>query len=333
MAQSRKVRGILPIGPGRFEVRAHGVNPKTGKPRKLRRYHGTEDAPATLASAVVFQQRLRDEITGGVEVKRARVTLATYARTWIERGRDKGRRRSTRVSQAYVIELHVKPWLGDYFMDAITPSDVETWLHAMATRTDNPREQPDDEHPDRDGRYDPVTIDLWLQKLRALVAAYYKEFRLGASPLVDVERPRAETPRPRPDKALTAEDAGRLLEHCRETRPQWHALLYLGLTTGARIGELTALRWVDVDWGQQAILIHRSQVQGHEGPTKTGEPRVSPLTDEMGAVLRAHRQRLADEAYSAPVLVDPGALRCERGGCGRRFKRPRIVRHPSVLTF
>jgi integrase len=69
---------------------------------------------------------------------------------------------------------------------------------------------------------------------------------------------------------LSEDERTRLLAACRGARwPKMYALVLLGLTTGARKGELLGLRWQDVDFAQ-ALL--------HIPTTKNGDPKALPLT-------------------------------------------------------
>ncbi|MBO0824799.1 MAG: site-specific integrase [Actinobacteria bacterium] len=75
----------------------------------------------------------------------------------------------------------------------------------------------------------------------------------------------------------------------------WHVLAH----TGARRGEMLALRWKDIDLDAATVSIRRSagvvRTAGEsagvvEGDTKSGKPRVVDLDPGTVAVLRAHRK-------------------------------------------
>lgn len=70
----------------------------------------------------------------------------------------------------------------------------------------------------------------------------------------------------------------RLLDACRASSwPRLYALVLMALTTGARKGELTALKWRDVDL-EHAVA--------YCGRTKNGDPKVLPLTPALVDTLR-----------------------------------------------
>lgn len=69
---------------------------------------------------------------------------------------------------------------------------------------------------------------------------------------------------------LSDAERERLLQACKGARwPRLYALVLLGLTTGARRGELLGLRWADLDLARGVA---------HVAKTKNGDPRTLPLT-------------------------------------------------------
>jgi integrase len=70
----------------------------------------------------------------------------------------------------------------------------------------------------------------------------------------------------------TPGEVARLLESVAESDTALHLYLTLAATTGARRGQLLALRWIDVDLVVGALSIQRAVVEGPDGrvlvPTK-----------------------------------------------------------------
>lgn len=81
----------------------------------------------------------------------------------------------------------------------------------------------------------------------------------------------------------------------------------LAAITGARRGELCALRWSDVDWSRRTLTIARSLTvtvvdkQMTEGPTKTHQRRDIAIDEAVGALLA--RRRTEQEGYAETVGV------------------------------
>jgi integrase len=67
--------------------------------------------------------------------------------------------------------------------------------------------------------------------------------------------------------------------------PQDAAIITVAAFTGLRLGELRALRWQDVDFAKQTVIVRGSYTHGQAGPTKSGKVRSVPLIDRAGRAL------------------------------------------------
>jgi integrase len=108
--------------------------------------------------------------------------------------------------------------------------------------------------------------------------------------------------RKRADRFWAPEQAAAFLEANRDSR--WFPLWALALDTGARRGELSALRWseLDLDAGTVTIKASRTSLAADPdevGPTKTGEKRTVDLDPRTVAALRAHLRRQAEDRLRA----------------------------------
>jgi integrase len=114
------------------------------------------------------------------------------------------------------------------------------------------------------------------------------------------QRPK-HTPRKLADRFWSPDEAQRFLDATRDDRlwPLW----CLALDSGARRGELAALRWdaLDLDAGVMTIKASRthSGTRVVEGPTKNGHERRVHLDPRTVRALRAHRRRQAEERLAA----------------------------------
>jgi len=76
-------------------------------------------------------------------------------------------------------------------------------------------------------------------------------------------------------------------------------IVRLASATGARRGEILALRWADIDWAQSRIRIERSLFQTRDRvdfkPTKTRQARVVALPASLLEYLRLHRQKQEED--------------------------------------
>jgi len=115
-----------------------------------------------------------------------------------------------------------------------------------------------------------ATVNRYHVALGALYSWAIRRRRLPkgfGNPCQGVERQREPTGRVR---FLSDEERARLLEACRASKWQrLYCLVLLALTTGARRGELMALRWRDIDLERGVAYVHDS---------KNEDRRVLPLT-------------------------------------------------------
>lgn len=107
----------------------------------------------------------------------------------------------------------------------------------------------------------------------------------------DVTPPRVPPPEIRP---FTEDEAKRFLQASRGDR--YHALYVLGITTGARLGELCGLYWSDLDLERGHMQIQRSLVTGagghtFESPKTSNSTRAVTLSMTASNALRAHQER------------------------------------------
>jgi integrase len=122
----------------------------------------------------------------------------------------------------------------------------------------------------------PGTVNRELDTLKSILSKAVEWKYLVDSPARGVKRFRVQNRRTR---ILSADEQSRLLDAC-ERMPKLQALLKLALITGARIGELLALRWEDCQDGYLTFW-----------DTKNGKVRRIPITDTIAALL-ASRPRI-----------------------------------------
>jgi integrase len=113
----------------------------------------------------------------------------------------------------------------------------------------------------------------------------------------EVSPPKVQQPEIRP---LSLEEAKRFIAAAEGDR--YEALFVLGLTSGARWGELTGLYWSDLDLERRAMHIQRSLVSGYGGhtfdtPKTKGSRRSVGLTIKATDALIRHRDRMREEGH------------------------------------
>lgn len=122
---------------------------------------------------------------------------------------------------------------------------------------------------------------------------------IAFNPMESAQKPRLPAPDPNPP---TSEEAARIVAAAWAEDVDWGLLVWMALVTGARRGEVLALRWENVDLAIGVLTIRHS-VSEQRGTTtikgtstvkgtKTHQSRRISLDAETVALLIGHRQQV-----------------------------------------
>lgn len=147
--------------------------------------------------------------------------------------------------------------------------------------------------------------------------------KLEGNPIDHVSLP--ASPRAR-ERRLSEGELISLLEALRSTRNRWiEPALRFAVATGLRRGELLAMKWSDIVPDQRLLVVPQ---------TKTGEPRVIPLTAAAMAVLGTLSKQEHDDRVFA---LSANALRIGWKRVTRRAKIENLrfhdLRHEAISRF
>jgi len=159
---------------------------------------------------------------------------------------------STNRETKSLIEHHLKPHLGHLQVAKLTTADIDDfYAHLRRAGGSEGRSL-------AAGTVHRVHVVLH----RALAQAVRWEWT-WVNPASDASPPRYAPPEIR---SPSAEDVRALIAAASETDPALGTFFLLGATTGARRGELLALRWRDIDLDGAALSFQRPLVEGNAGP-------------------------------------------------------------------
>jgi integrase len=109
----------------------------------------------------------------------------------------------------------------------------------------------------------------------------------------------------------TVEEVRKLINAAEGRNPVLAALIMLAALTGARRGELCALRWTDVDLDAGTVRIARSMLdlpgRVEEKATKTHQERVLALGQAGRELLKLHRDQVLSWAQAGEVFLAANA--------------------------
>ena len=270
--------------------------------RRMRRYvsgHTSAEAGRRLREAIAAAHR---ETTAAESP-----TLAWWAERWLASVAHRVRPATAR-SYRQTIVGHVLPALGSWPLAELRSSDVERWTDSLAERG-----------------MAPSTVALARRVLAACLADAERDGYAPRNAARLAHAPRVEGTSRR--RALTAAEARHLLDVAQDD-PETALLVTMALGTGARVGELLALDWSDVDLDAGIVTIHGSRSRTGVGPPKTRRGnRTVMLPPFAVATLRAEDRRdgpIIATADGRPLIPERAgerwrALRARAGLDGLRF--------------
>lgn len=187
----------------------------------------------------------------------------------------------------WMIDRYVAPALGRTRLSRLRASDLDG-LYARLRQRGGQGGRP----------LAPKTVRYVHAICHRALAQAVKWGWLTANPAASATPPRL------PRRAVPATETSavvQILAAAEQQDPDFGACLRLAAATGARRGELCALRWADVDLKGANLTIARSVVHGDDGlvekgSTKTGAARRIALDAGTVEVLETHRIRCEERA-------------------------------------
>lgn len=243
--------------------------------RRLKTFSRKKEADAFAAMAHV-------EVREGVHIAdSASVTVKVAADMWLTSAEAAGLERSTLAQYDQHVRLHIKPFLGETKLSALTIPTIRAF-------EDRLREE---------GR-SPAMIRKILVSLGTLVADAQERGLAVRNPVRDLRVRRGGKERraerrqkgklkvgvdiPRPDeiKAIVGALSGR-----------WRPLLLTAIFTGLRASELRGLRWADVDLERRELRVEQRADRFNEigAPKSESGARAVPLPPMVANALKEWR--------------------------------------------
>lgn len=290
--------------PGKvFEIRVSlGRDPATGRYRQ----HSLT-VRGTRSDAQRALRRLLDDLEAGPHrfSDGGSRTFGDLLDEWLAFKTTADRSPTTIARYRSSIERELKPALGGRRLDGLYPKAFDDLYRALAKRLS------------------PASIMKTHVVARAALDRAVRWGWIERNPALNAEPPRVRRSAIRPPgpEAVSA-----LVELAEREDPTFATLLRVAASTGARRGELCALRWTDVDYERGTITIERGVilVDGglEERPTKTHNRRVVSLDAGTLNRLRQHRQSEEFAAAACGSSLNPGAFVFSRRPGGTAPLRP-----------
>jgi len=254
------------------------VDPATGKTKRKQKwitFRGTrKQAEAALTEHVRAANR-------GEFVEPSKATLGEWLTEWLKKAITPPLKSpATFDSYKRIIEVQIGPKLGGIRLQALKPIDIEAYYGDLSELS-------------------PSTVQIHHAVLHSALKAAVRNGLVTRNVAALVSnKPRKGSGQDVLDHVWTADEAATFLKAAKAAGPQPAAFYTLALDSGARRGELAALRWSDVDLQSGKLTIRRTLLKaGREpvfGETKTKTSRTIELAGETVRLLAAHRKHQAE---------------------------------------
>jgi integrase len=303
MSRTTSRDGILKVGPQHYRVFIE--LPKDAQGRRRRESHTVR---GSLEAAKATKAQLLSEQSRGEYVGRSQQRLDDYLESWLAWKRAQVSER-TWERYASLLRSSVIPALGRLRLQELTSQHLDEF-YAKSLREEGGQK--------RHSKLSPTTVHHRHVALKMALERAVELGCLSKNPARFTQPPRPSRPEMR---VLTEEEAKRLLAALEGTSAELPA--YIALTTGARLGEVLALRWCDVDLDSGVAHIRRTLVEHLLGQgdaswytfkePKSGHGRSVELGAATVARLKLQRKTQAEgrlaagSAWTDQDLVNPTA--------------------------
>ncbi len=283
-------------GNGNWELRAYiGRDPVSGRKRYATKTVAAKGKRAADKALATFVAGLG---AGGVTRPSASVIFGELVERWIETA-GPGWSPSNDVTVRRIVGSYLAPLLT-VRIDRLRPADLDAFYAGLRQRGG------------KGGR--PLSAASVRRVHNVVRSAFQQAVRwewLAANPASKASPGSAAATVIRPPDA---EAVAALLERAERDSPAFALFLVLAAVTGARRGELLALRWPDVDQDGGSLTIARAISDGPEGPVERARPKTPgsvwriALDEATLALLATHRARMAEQALMCDVPLPASAL-------------------------
>lgn len=250
--------------------------------------------------AAAFEEKVQN----GLMSSNPRLTFAEFIPQYLEIIKPSI---SPNTYQTYqrTLEKHIVARLGHLRLADIKPVHVQKYINELSAQKKeyafkNGKNKLDNKY------LSPSTVRRYLTIVQSVLNVAVKLQIISESPATAKKLIIPKVPTPAID-IFTRQEAAEMLE-CLEKEPlQYQVLVQLAIITGARRGELVALKFSDIDYVTNKIRIERSAIQLKGQPVTFKPPKdyesrvvtVSPECIELIRTLQTEKQREKDNLGSA----------------------------------
>jgi integrase len=216
-------------------------------------------------------------------------TIDEYQKKWLAELEKTDLKKSTKDSYSYLLTKHVVPAFGGERINSIDYSKLKAWVIGQS------------------GEYSKDSVRLQLAVLRTMLQEAVNEGILTVNPVMKLGKFYRSARRIKEKIDPFTIDELHLIEaKCLEKFPDYYPFILCMARTGMRIGEVTALQWIDIDFSKNYIIVRRNIP--HHGQVETTKTEASQrrvdMSPELAEVLRQLRTERKKEALASGSAFD-----------------------------
>lgn len=256
---------------------------------------------STLEELRRKEEQISRDKADGIRVEASNVTLDDMFELWSNLKR--GLKGNTYGNYCYMYKTFVSPSIGRYRITTLKRSDLKAFYNSLA-----------DERNLKIATIDNIHTVLH-QVLAVAVEDGYMRMNISDNLLKELKQSHNMETEHR--RALTIQEQELFLDFLRKDNTpyhHWYPVFAVMLGTGMRVGEITGLRWEDVDFGEGMIDVNHTLVyynhaengcyfSVHTPKTKAGN-RTIPMLDETREAFLAEKRYQEFNGLKCNVAVD-----------------------------
>ncbi|WP_422389723.1 tyrosine-type recombinase/integrase [Candidatus Enterococcus clewellii] len=234
--------------------------------------------------------------------------LADWLNHWLEYTVKRRVKVTTYAAYSGRVEKHITPFLGNKKMGELRHADINEFVHYLQHK-----------------ELSPTTIKGIITVLKHALNQACKEHYLSENPCEDIVLPKNRNERV---SAMTIQQQKRLEQAA--LQEESCSPVILALYTGMRIGEISGLKWTDIDFGNNIIRVRRTLLRVNcddsiqktklilSTPKTETSRRDIPLAENLKEYLLENRNKANSE-----FLIS----------CKNSFAEPRVINYRFKKTI
>jgi integrase len=289
-----------------WQLRVHaGRDPITNRKRYVARtFHGTKRQASKALAALVT------ETDGQAPRSTKEGTVGALLNEWLEHATPSFSPKTVAITRMY-LDAPIIPAIGSMSASKLTAADLDRFYRHLLV-VGGVR-----------GPYSPATIRRVHGIIRRALTQGVRWGWISHNPAIDASPPRVPV---RDLKPPSPDDVVELFRLAEETDPDLATYIMLAASSGARRGEMVALRWKDLDLDEGTLSIERGIVlvdkELIEQGTKSHQSRKITLDATTVSCLREHRIRASGVSSMAGSAIGAESYVFSRAADGGAPWRP-----------